>query len=143
MLVSGHASLYILLIGTIKFLLYLIDVFRYHISNSQFLHVLIHNSLVLILYSHLFPLMPNPFVLSGMHTEKPRFIESGETQLFLGACKCLYRRLCWLVGPSVGPHITLSAFFSAVCGWINLKFGRDLHVNLLFQFLSFFSQLLL
>ena len=48
-----------------------------------------------------------------------------------------------LVRPSVGllvcPHITLSAFFSAVCEWINLKFGRDLHVHLLFQFLFFFS----
>ena len=46
------------------------------------MHVLIHNSLVVFLYLHLFPLMPNPFVSSGMHTEKPRFIESGETQLF-------------------------------------------------------------
>jgi hypothetical protein len=32
----------------------------------------------------------------------------------------------------------LSAIFSAVCRWINLKFGRDLHVYLLFQFLFFF-----
>jgi hypothetical protein len=32
----------------------------------------------------------------------------------------------------------LSAFFLAVCGWIDLKFGRDLHVDLLFQFLFFF-----
>jgi hypothetical protein len=32
----------------------------------------------------------------------------------------------------------LRAFFSAVCGWIDLKFARDLHVDLLFQFLFFF-----
>jgi hypothetical protein len=36
------------------------------------------------------------------------------------------------VGPSVHPHITLSAFFSAVCGWIDLKFGRNVYVDLLF-----------
>jgi hypothetical protein len=65
---------------------------------------------------------------------------------FLGASKRLYKILrplvCWLVGWSVGcsvsPHITLRAFFSAVCGWIDLKFGRDLHVDLLLQFLFFF-----
>ena len=39
---------------------------------------------------------------------------------------------------SFGPHITLNAFFSAVCRWIDLKFGRDLHVDLLFQFLLLF-----
>jgi hypothetical protein len=43
-----------------------------------------------------------------------------------------------MVGPSVHPYITLSAFFSAVCGRIDLKFGKDLHVDLLFQFLFFF-----
>jgi hypothetical protein len=61
---------------------------------------------------------------------------------FLGACKRLYKRLCPsdvpMDGWSVRPHITLSAFFSAVCGLIDLKFGRDLHVDLLFQFLFFF-----
>jgi hypothetical protein len=35
-------------------------------------------------------------------------------------------------------HIILSVFFSAVCGQIDLKFGRDLHVDLLFQYLLFF-----
>jgi esterase/lipase len=43
-----------------------------------------------------------------------------------------------LVGLSVGPHITLNVIFSAVCGQIDLKFGRDLYVGLLFQFLLFF-----
>jgi hypothetical protein len=37
-----------------------------------------------------------------------------------------------LVSPMVRPHITLSTFFSAVCGRIDLKFGRDFHVDLLF-----------
>jgi hypothetical protein len=49
--------------------------------------------------------MPNPFVSSGMHTEKPRFIESGETQLFLGAKKRLYKRLRRLVGWLVGWYV--------------------------------------
>jgi hypothetical protein len=40
----------------------------------------------------------------------------------------------WLIGWSVCPYITLSAFFSAVCGQIDLKFSRDLHIDLLFQF---------
>jgi hypothetical protein len=44
----------------------------------------------------------------------------------------------WMIGWMVQPHITLSAFFSAVCKWIDLKFGRDLHIDLLFQFLFFF-----
>jgi hypothetical protein len=48
----------------------------------------------------------------------------------------------WSVGPlvrwSVGPHITLNIIFSAVCGQIDLKFGRDLLGDLLFQFLLFF-----
>jgi hypothetical protein len=39
---------------------------------------------------------------------------------------------------SVGPHITLNVFFSAVRRQVDLKFGRDLYVNLLFQFLLFF-----
>jgi hypothetical protein len=42
------------------------------------------------------------------------------------------------VGCSIRPHITLSAFFSAVCRRIDLKFSRDLHIDLLFQFLFFF-----
>jgi hypothetical protein len=42
------------------------------------------------------------------------------------------------VGWSVGPHITLKNIFSAVCGQIDLKYGGDLHVDLLFQFLLFF-----
>jgi hypothetical protein len=41
----------------------------------------------------------------------------------------------WLV--RLSPY-HFSAFFSAVCGWNYLKFGRDLHVDLLFQFLLFF-----
>jgi hypothetical protein len=61
---------------------------------------------------------------------------------FLGARKRVYNSLHPSVvcsdGWSVRPHITLSAFFSAVCRWIDLKFGRDLHVDLLFQFLFFF-----
>jgi hypothetical protein len=32
----------------------------------------------------------------------------------------------------------LNVICSAICGWIDLKFGRDLHVDLLFQFLLFF-----
>jgi hypothetical protein len=40
-----------------------------------------------------------------------------------------------LVRQSVRPHITLSAFFSAVGGRIDLKFGSELRV---FQFLPFF-----
>jgi hypothetical protein len=41
---------------------------------------------------------------------------------FLGALKHHYKRIC----PSdVSPHITLSAFFSAVCGRIDLKFGKS------------------
>jgi hypothetical protein len=63
--------------------------------------------------------------------------------VLLGASKRLYKRLwcpmvCCLVGWSVGPHITLNLIFSAVCRWIDLKFGGDLHVNLLFQFFLFF-----
>jgi hypothetical protein len=66
--------------------------------------------------------------------------------IILGASKRLYIRLCpsicWfvclLVRLSVRPHITLNAFFSAVCGRIDLKFGGDLHVDLLFQYLLFF-----
>jgi heme A synthase len=41
------------------------------------------------------------------------------------------------VGRLVGPHITLNVIFSAVCERIDLKFGGDLHVYLLFQFLLF------
>ena len=43
--------------------------------------------------------------------------------------------VCWSVGRS--PYC-LNAFFSAVSGWIDLKYGRDLHVDCLFQFLLFF-----
>ena len=43
-----------------------------------------------------------------------------------------------LVGCLVCPHITLSAFFLAVCRWIDLKFDRDLYFDLLFKFLFFF-----
>jgi hypothetical protein len=39
----------------------------------------------------------------------------------------------------VGSHITLNLIFSAVCGRIDLKFGKDLQIDLLFQFLLFFS----
>jgi hypothetical protein len=35
------------------------------------------------------------------------------------------------VGLLVCPHITLNEIFSAVCVWIDLKFGRFLHVDLL------------
>ena len=68
-------------------------------------------------------------------------------KIFWDASKHLYKRLCllvrWSVGLSVSPlicwsidtHITLSAFFSAVCGRIDLEFGGYLHV---FQFLFFF-----
>jgi hypothetical protein len=45
----------------------------------------------------------------------------------------------WSVDPSVHPHITLNVIFSAVCGRIDLKFGKDFHVDLLFQFLLLFS----
>jgi hypothetical protein len=42
----------------------------------------------------------------------------------------------WLVGLS--QYQCMSAFFSAICGQIDLKFGRDLQVDLVFQFLFFF-----
>jgi uncharacterized membrane protein YgcG len=35
-------------------------------------------------------------------------------------------------------HITINVIFSDVCGQIDLKFGGDLHVDLLFQFLLLF-----
>jgi hypothetical protein len=61
---------------------------------------------------------------------------------FLGVSKHLYKRfhpsVGVLVGVLVGPHIALNAIFSAVCGRINLKLGRELHVDLFFQFLLFF-----
>jgi hypothetical protein len=44
----------------------------------------------------------------------------------------------WLVGLLVRNYITLNVIFSAVYGRIDLKFGRDLHIDLLFQFLFFF-----
>ena len=69
-------------------------------------------------------------------------IASSKNIEFLGVWKHLYKRLCLLVGQSVCrsvcPHITLSVIFSAVHGRIDLKFGGDLHVDLLFQFLIFF-----
>jgi hypothetical protein len=40
--------------------------------------------------------------------------------------------VCWSVGPSICPYITLNLIFSAVCRWITLKFGSNLHVDLLF-----------
>jgi hypothetical protein len=40
----------------------------------------------------------------------------------------------WLVRLS---PFTLNVIFSAVCGPIDLKFGRDLHVDLFFQFSSY------
>jgi uncharacterized Fe-S radical SAM superfamily protein PflX len=57
-------------------------------------------------------------------------------------CRSVCWSICWsicqLVRWLVCPHITLSAFFSAICRWIDLKFGRHLHVDLLFQFLFCF-----
>jgi hypothetical protein len=41
-------------------------------------------------------------------------------------------------GPMARPHITMNAFFSAVCGQIDLKFGRDLHFDQLLHLLFFF-----
>jgi hypothetical protein len=38
----------------------------------------------------------------------------------------------------VGPHNTLTLTLTLTCGQIDLKFGRDLHVDLLSQFLFFF-----
>jgi hypothetical protein len=46
--------------------------------------------------------------------------------------------VCLLVGRLVGSHITLNVILSAVCGRIDLIFDRDVHVDLLFQFLHFF-----
>jgi hypothetical protein len=43
-----------------------------------------------------------------------------------------------LVGWLLCPHITLNVIFLAMCRPIDLKFSRDLHVDLLFQFLFFF-----
>jgi hypothetical protein len=43
-----------------------------------------------------------------------------------------------LVGWSVSHHIIFNVILSAVCGWIDLKFGGDLHVDLIFKFLFFF-----
>jgi hypothetical protein len=62
----------------------------------------------------------------------------------LGPCKRLYKSLRLSVHPlvrpfwSVHPHITLNEIFLAVRGRIDLKFGKDLHINLLFQFLLYF-----
>jgi hypothetical protein len=44
----------------------------------------------------------------------------------------------WSVGGLVCPKIALNAFFSTVCGRIDRKFGKDLQVDLHFQFLLFF-----
>jgi hypothetical protein len=49
------------------------------------------------------------------------------------------RSVSLLVGLLVRPHITLNVIFSAVCGQIDLKFGRDLHVDLSFQFLLLYD----
>jgi hypothetical protein len=48
------------------------------------------------------------------------------------------RLVGWSVGWLVGPHITLNMIFSAICGQVDLKFGRNFHIDLLFQFLFFF-----
>jgi hypothetical protein len=62
----------------------------------------------------------------------------------LGVCfqasKRLYKRLRPSDVPMDGPSVPISLwvyFFSALCGRIDLKFGRNLHVDLLFQFLLF------
>jgi hypothetical protein len=62
----------------------------------------------------------------------------------LGACKRLFKRLCSMVGQSVGLSVPklFENVFAAVWGRIDLKLGGHLYVDLLFQFL-FFSQLLL
>jgi hypothetical protein len=38
----------------------------------------------------------------------------------------------------VSPHTSLNVTFSVICEWIDLKFGRNFHVDLLFQLLLFF-----
>jgi hypothetical protein len=105
---------------------------------------------------------PNNKILQNLLTLKTSYVEIA-MRLGFGVCvffgppfdfSCLHREVMFsffsvpllffhvciemLVGWSLGPHITLTVIFIAICGQIDLKFGGDLYVDLLFQFLLFF-----
>jgi hypothetical protein len=127
---------------------------RRHYHFHRFFHSLIHSLVHSFIHSFIHSSI-NLFIDAFIHSLIHSQCDHGESLqhwpcasvckdslcVFLGACKRLYKRLrpsdVPMDGWMVHPHITLSVFFSAFCGWIDLKFGRDLHVDLLFQFLFF------
>jgi hypothetical protein len=55
----------------------------------------------------------------------------------LSVCLSIWLSVFLSVCPQSSKHV-LKCYFSAICRWFDLKFGRDLQVNLLFVFLLIF-----